>query len=348
MKIIHCADLHLDSKLTSSLSGEKLVLRRREIQYSFARLVNFALQNDVKVIIICGDLFDHIRARQSVKNEVLEIIAKSSLHFVLIEGNHDFGFDDYFYDNLPINAALLRKDNPSVVIDGVVFTALITQNISFDEDKTNIALFHGDIATYGANTLQTLNLSSLAQLPIDYLALGHIHSYAAYKLSNRGVACYCGCLEGRGFDELGSKGFVLLEVANKKIKHQFVPFSQRTYHLVDVDISGLKLHSQILLACEDALRVFDKSGLIKAVLTGKVTNADIDTVALSSQLSQNCFFVKVVNNTSLQANEISLEPFTLRYEFVQEVLGLDISDAEKELAIKYGLRALLGEEVDTL
>ena len=33
-----------------------------------------------------------------------------------------------------------------------------------------------------------------------------IHKYKKEKLDNRGVYCYSGCLEGRGFDECGEKG----------------------------------------------------------------------------------------------------------------------------------------------
>ena len=43
---------------------------------------------------------------------------------------------------------------------------------------------------------------------IDYLALGHVHKYKMEKLDNRGIYCYSGCLEGRGFDECGDKGCV--------------------------------------------------------------------------------------------------------------------------------------------
>ena len=53
---------------------------------------------------------------------------------------------------------------------------------------------------------------------IDYLALGHIHKYKQAELDQRGVYCYSGCLEGRGFDECGEKGFVLLDIDEESLK----------------------------------------------------------------------------------------------------------------------------------
>ena len=58
MKIIHCADIHADSKMGTHFSKENAELRRNEIVDSFAKMVEFARENGVKAIIIAGDLFD--------------------------------------------------------------------------------------------------------------------------------------------------------------------------------------------------------------------------------------------------------------------------------------------------
>ena len=43
MKFIHCADLHLDSKLESNMSREQAAERRNEILLTFKRIVDFAV-----------------------------------------------------------------------------------------------------------------------------------------------------------------------------------------------------------------------------------------------------------------------------------------------------------------
>ena len=55
MKIIHCADLHLDSKMTSNLSKEQAKERKMEILRTYSRMIEYAKNNDVKAIIIAGD-----------------------------------------------------------------------------------------------------------------------------------------------------------------------------------------------------------------------------------------------------------------------------------------------------
>ena len=51
MKIIHCADLHLDSKMTSNLSKEQAKERKMEILRTYSRMIEYAKNNDVKAKI---------------------------------------------------------------------------------------------------------------------------------------------------------------------------------------------------------------------------------------------------------------------------------------------------------
>ena len=49
MKIIHCSDLHLDSKLSSNLGGIIAKKRCGEILHTFKRMVDYASKNNVLV-----------------------------------------------------------------------------------------------------------------------------------------------------------------------------------------------------------------------------------------------------------------------------------------------------------
>ena len=50
MKIIHCADLHLDSKMTANLDKEKAKERKAQLLKTFERMISFAVENEVKAI----------------------------------------------------------------------------------------------------------------------------------------------------------------------------------------------------------------------------------------------------------------------------------------------------------
>ena len=78
MKIIHCADLHLDSKMETNFSTEQAKERRYEILATFEGMVKYAIDNDVKVILIAGDMFDTAQNQQkTIKNRVLDMIKKA-------------------------------------------------------------------------------------------------------------------------------------------------------------------------------------------------------------------------------------------------------------------------------
>ena len=90
MKIIHCADLHLDSKLESNLTADKAKMRRDELLDTFERLVEFGEQQGVSAVMIAGDMFDKNHIRKLAKNRALEIIESHPyITFLYLKGNHD-------------------------------------------------------------------------------------------------------------------------------------------------------------------------------------------------------------------------------------------------------------------
>ena len=56
MKLIHCADLHLDSPMETNLPPDRARERKAEILSTFAKLVRLADEGGVSGILIAGDL----------------------------------------------------------------------------------------------------------------------------------------------------------------------------------------------------------------------------------------------------------------------------------------------------
>lgn len=54
MKILHCADIHLDSAMTANLDKDKARERRSELLASFKDMVGYAVKECIGVIIIAG------------------------------------------------------------------------------------------------------------------------------------------------------------------------------------------------------------------------------------------------------------------------------------------------------
>ena len=52
MKIIHCADIHLDSKMSANLTKEKARERKTELLTTFQNMVTYGAEQGVAAIII--------------------------------------------------------------------------------------------------------------------------------------------------------------------------------------------------------------------------------------------------------------------------------------------------------
>lgn len=348
MKFIHCSDIHLDSKMERNLTAAQARERNAEVCATFARMAAFAAQQDVTAVLMAGDLFDTQRATAQTVGFVLDTIRNvPNVDFLYLRGNHDVsafaGWD------LPKNFKTFG-DGWTYHRYGEVVIAGMEQEPAYDalnlpEDTVNIVTLHGQISTQPGEELIALPL--LKRKNIDYLALGHIHSYQTGKLDDRGTWCYCGCLEGRGFDELGAKGFVLVNVENKNVSHEFVPFARRTLEEVAVDITDLVTVSQILAAAEEACEGIPAENLVKVTLTGTYSlETQKDLQFLKKMLEGRFWFLKIKDESRLKIEKESYEhDLSLKGEFIRLVMASNRPEEEKERMILCGIRALSGEEV---
>ena len=75
MKILHCADLHMDSPMETHMTREQAAKRNAEILMSFQRMTEYAEKEKVRVVLIAGDLFDGERVtRRTVESVLLSLI----------------------------------------------------------------------------------------------------------------------------------------------------------------------------------------------------------------------------------------------------------------------------------
>ncbi len=352
MKLIHCADLHLDSKMESNLSADKAKLRKNEILSTFSDMLDFASQNEVKAIIIAGDMFDTGRISVKTKEFVKSRIeAHSNITFLVLTGNHD---ENNFLTDLedkPQNLFVFSKENKSFRFDNICITGLIQENASIYQslalhpEDINIVVMHGQESRTAE--AETVCLPLLQNKNIDYLALGHIHSYKCARLDSRGEYCYSGCLEGRGFDECGSKGFVLIETEENKVNHRFIAFAKRTVYEIEVPLDGLNSFSQIENAVDKATKDISSDSLVKVVLTGNIPEGlNTDTEFILSRLSEKFFFAKIADKTRIQISpEDYMNDISLKGEFIRLVRKAKLDEEEKNNIIAAGLRALRGEEI---
>ena len=125
MKIIHCADLHLDSKMTSNLSKEQAKERKMEILRTYSRMIEYAKNNDVKAIIIAGDLFDTRNVSATARNLVKDSITSNpDIDFYYLKGNHDSDNFISKLDEIPDNLKLFSNQWTSYSYGNITITGL--------------------------------------------------------------------------------------------------------------------------------------------------------------------------------------------------------------------------------
>ena len=54
MKILHCADLHIDSRMNTNFDAEKRKKRKAEILNTYRRMIEYAAEQGVAAILIAG------------------------------------------------------------------------------------------------------------------------------------------------------------------------------------------------------------------------------------------------------------------------------------------------------
>lgn len=354
MRFIHAADIHLGSKCDAKFPREISEERKREIRESFSKLIDYAEDNNIKVILLAGDVFD--RDHPSTKDKDF-FFSACKLHpdisFYYLRGNHDkadilesspsnlyfFGEKWQSYDlgeNVKVYGIELSEKNSKGYYD----------SLKLDLNDFNIVMCHGQVSpTVGPETIVLKNLKNKG---IDYLALGHIHSRQEGTIDDRGSFAYSGCLCGRGFDEIGEKGFVVYDTDTRK--SDFVSVSKRRLIEVDVDVSQSTDNYSAFKAITNKCPP-DRTNIYRFNLVGEIGgDVDLNEEDIASFLkdSKAYYFANVKNKTTRKCEYGKYkDEVSLKGEFVRKVMAAnDLSEDEKNDIIALGLKALLGKDID--
>ena len=124
-KIIHCADLHLDSPMETHMTEEQASIRNTEIIHTFLRLTEYAAKNDVRAVIIAGDMFDGERIKIRTVDEILDAIRRTpNVDYLYLAGNHDgatYAFADH---DMPDNLKIFGKEWTTYKYDSVAISGV--------------------------------------------------------------------------------------------------------------------------------------------------------------------------------------------------------------------------------
>ena len=357
VKIIHGADFHLDSPF-SGLSPQHSAQRRSELRQLPRRLADLARAEGADLVLLSGDLLDGQHIYRETAQALAEALGSIPCPVFLAPGNHDPWSQHSPYaslswpDNVHIfsSQALESVDLPGLgcTVWGRAFCASHQassplEGLSLPRDgRLHLGCFHGDVAPqsdYGPISREAIAASGLT-----YLALGHIHQCSGLQREGDTFWAYPGCPEGRGFDETGEKGVLLVEAEPGQVKARFIPLCQRKYEVLSVDITGT---SDLAGAVERALPEDAQRHMFRVLLTGEGESPDL--AALERTLAPLCYGLTLQDHTRLPQNlwqrreEDSLTGLFLRAMW--EKCQAEPDNQLYQLCARYGLAALEnGEE----
>ena len=228
VRILHAGDFHLDSAF-GALTPEQARQRRAESRESVQRLVDWANDHEVQLLLLAGDLFDGDAVGSDTARLVAAALGTFRGQTVIAPGNHDPYTTRSAYARTlwPDNVHIFTEDRMQTIpfpqygcaVHGGAFTMpeepadhVLAGFTAPDDGLAHIGLLHGEL-TGSESRYRPLTTAAVAASGLHYLALGHVHGCTGVLRSGSVPYGYCGCLEGRGFDELGDKGFLAGEVS---------------------------------------------------------------------------------------------------------------------------------------
>lgn len=358
MKIIHCADIHLDSNVKDpSLSVKQ---RNHEIRNTFIRMLDYASANGVHAIVIAGDLFDSDVISVKTRDMLLEQFKKrSEIQFYYLRGNHDtihvLGNEklsnlNTFSNHLKIYKTMLPNGR-CISISGMELEAScgtsFYDRIKLDARDFNILCLHGQVKDYASE--EEIGLNQLENRHIHYLALGHVHKFSKGRLAPNGMYAYSGCLEGRGFDDTGEHGFILLDIDENTFSYtmKFVRFAGRKIIRLEIDVTEIFSYNEVMEQILSRAKIagMSKADLLKVDLVGESFEHAMELDYLEEDLKKHFHQVRVNNKIKKREADIDYRyDVSLRGEFTRLVLAeADLSEAMKMSILECGME-LLNEE----
>lgn len=265
IKILHSADWHLDSALQVR-SEEQSRLLRKALSRVPEQIAALCKAQDCDMMLLSGDLFDgpYTPDTLQILRRALESV---SVPVLIAPGNHDhIGPDSpWLCVPWPENVHIFTQpameafyiESLDCCVYGAGFTSmdcpgLLESFTSRGDARYAVGILHAD-PTQPNSPYCPITVEQVKGSQLDYLALGHIHKGGSFR-AGKTLCAWPGCPMGRGYDETGEKG-VLIVTIDDTANARFVSLNTPRFH--DMEISADSALSDILppVGNEDFYRI---------------------------------------------------------------------------------------------
>lgn len=346
LKLLHAADLHLDSPFAAFSPEEAAKLRGLQRQIP-QMLIDCCREKQCEILLLAGDVFDGPRIYPETVEALRDAFGQWEGEVFIAPGNHDPATETSLWvaESWPENVHIFTKSWTSVALQekhcriwGAGFQSReaydLLRPIEPAADLWEVGVLHGDPVNEGP--YDPISAESLETCGLHYLALGHIHKGASLQKAGSTFYGWPGCPMGRGFDECGQKGVWYVQLDETGCRQEFVPLSLPRFEILTADAEALTVPPEA------------EGSICCLVLTGEADG--VDTEYIRRQLADRFLHLEVRDATTPRRNPwadcgsntlrgIALSHLKKQYEEGEE--------AEKNLylqAAKILLAALEGRE----
>ena len=340
VRILHAADLHLDSPF-SGLTPEQAAERRWLQRQLLAHIAELAGERQCDLLLLAGDVFDGARVCPETIEAMVRAFGRFRGHVFIAPGNHDPYHDrsPWALTVWPENVHIFTGKAEAVELpDCRVWGGAFTSPECYDGlptvrpyGKPQIGVFHGDPETPGP--YRWLSAEEIGGCGLDYLALGHIHRTQLPKRVGNTWVGWPGAAMGRGFDECGERGVCYTELDRGGCRTEFLPLPGPRYEKITVAYGETP-----------KLPADSKEVICRLTVTGEADDPDFD--GLRAALAPKFLSLELRDETVpvrdiwAAAGDGTLRGLTLSALKRQ----WDSGEADAALAARYVLAALEGRE----
>lgn len=371
VRILHFADLHLDSSFASvGMASSEARRRREELRAALRRIADLALERKVDAVTVGGDLYEHDRVTLDTGRFIASQFERLAPRPVLITpGNHDRCVSDSLYRQMswPDNVHIFYgMDWQAVTIaDGVAVWGVghngpsVRQNLlrelHLDSSRPAVALLHGSdtvAVPQGKVAHCPFEAGDVDRCGAAFVLLGHYHRMRLWPAASPRCG-YPGSPEPLGFDEGGPHYALVLTVGDGPAATEPVQINEVSYRTERVDVAGMSTSDQVREAIASLSGDSSPSpDIVRVLLEGRAEPyLDLGGEALLSATADRFRYLDIVDQThpAFELDELAEEATTrgafvrLMRRRIEMAAGRDLERLEN--ALGYGLEAFAKLEV---
>jgi DNA repair protein SbcD/Mre11 len=296
MLISHISDLHL------GYAQFGLEEREEDVYQIFQETIDISIKEDVKLVILAGDLFHNPRPCGKAiitLGNALKKLRDKQIPAVCVLGEHDISrLRDVPFAHIYSNLGLIRKlrhDEPFLVDNCALFgvdkerrsniESLIekmhhAEQVAKQHDGKKILVLHQGLIDFNkfAGELNSTDIPD----GFNYYALGHYHDHLEKRFSNLGgPLAYPGSIDltsSEGIKEV-DKGFLITDMSGEEPSTQWVRLNRRQQFSVRIDYQDI---GNEVVAIGEKAKAFAK----KPIARIEVAGSSIDSKVIAEHLKR--------------------------------------------------------------